>query len=185
MTRLKIYLILSILSIFALIFIFNKAYYYGLGPDIVSKNLPDYIRPRFSDADSGNNGFYFIEGDNTVHVIDNRSKVRTKSGNEIQVKYIKAYGFFENDIIIEVKGIDGSAHFLDVGFKNTFGYLFEEVKYIPKEYIYQNLDKSLAYFKVFNFIKSLMVITSIVFIILLIKTLVVTTWCKLAKRNSI
>jgi hypothetical protein len=185
MIRMKIYLILSVLSIFALIFIFNKAYYYGLGSDIVSKKLPDFIRPRFSGTDLGNNGFYFIEKDYTVHVIDNRSKVITKSGNEIHVNYIKAYGFCDNDIIMEVKDTEGAVHFLDVSYKKTSGYRFEEVKHIPREYNYINLDKSLAFFKVFKIIKSLLIIISMIFTILFIKALWGAIRVRLAKRNSV
>mgnify|MGYP006154367747 CR=1 FL=1 len=173
MKKIQTFLLLSILSIITFILIHDKAYYYGLVLDktIISEKLPDFIRPKFSGSDLGNNGFYLIQKNTTIHVIDNRSKISTQLEHEIQVKNIKGYGFFNEKIILKVNTNNETVYYLDISYNKNRGYLFNEVKRIPKEYKYINLEKDLTYFKLFNKVKLMSLVTSIIFILFLIKAI--------------
>jgi len=169
MRKVKIFLFLGIIFTIGSFIVHNKAYYYGLSSGIFSEKLPDFVRPRFSGADLGNNGFYLIEKDVTVHVIDSRSEIKTLSGNKIQLKRINAYGFSEKDIILQITSIDDIIYFLNISYQDEKGYSYKQVDEIPRTYKYINLDKNLSYFKRFNLLKIFLMGITIILISFLVK----------------
>lgn len=159
-----------VLLLSAFLYLDNKTYYYGFGKGLISYKLPNYLKPYYSGSDLGNTGFALTENDETaIDVLNNIFPIYLENNKKIKIKKFLGYGFSEDVIVVKIVDSTNKEIYIRILNNNKSDYIFDELKSIPKNLRYINLDKDLNYFKKIKLIKNFVLISLILSFIFLLK----------------